>query len=794
MAKNNGRGTDKPQQEEMVPADTLPEEAHPGFVAGRLSDADQPGYPSTEDPEALTPVPDSPLPDPRPQPQPQPFPRPQPLPYPRPQPFPYPRPQPSFCAAVSGRYIVRQPRVSYPSRPSLPLQPTPIRPAEERNFRPSLTSITVRVDVDRFTPQNRISIEVNRLVPRSTAHAIAEVSSDVCSTFNRRTVTAAITYRDGNAALIPGNTVKFIARRTSGFGYGEYKLELSGGGIIPKTYTLDFKSHYFDAVEFEVDRVSNSGTIVTAYNTGSHPNRPADLPTETLSLATIYQRAGFDVSMSPNTSVIPTSGAGSNGTWSDTEMHNAMVTYWSRFADKPQWAMWVLYAARHDQGRSLGGVMFDDIGPHHRQGTAIFTDSFIQDVPSGDPDPAAWRNRMQFWTAVHEMGHAFNLAHSWQKALGTPQAPGDPWIPLSNEPEARSFMNYPYFVSGGESTFFSDFRFRFSDDELVFMRHAPRRFVQMGNSDWFVNHGFEAPEALMAPSRWKLEIRPNRESSSYRHLEPITMEAKLINAGSQAVEIDPDLLADGRHITVFIQRHGTEKTRQWRAMVTRCHAPHTESLAPGASIYGAHMISTSTGGWLIDEPGFYKAQAAIDIGGEIVLSNVLRLYVAPPQSSAESEIALDYFTEDVGRVLSLGGVPELEKANAVLERLINTCADNPAVIHADTAISSPMLRDFKILETDGTRTGLAIRTRPSKVTEAAKTQTETLLKSPEQAADTMAHIPYFGQLRRLAHCMVDGGDAKGAKDVLKRTIDAMKARKVLASVIKETEAERKAIE
>ena len=77
----------------------------------------------------------------------------------------------------------------------------------------------------------------------------------------------------------------------------------------------------------------------------------------------------------------------------------------------------IIAAARHDQGRSLGGVMFDDIGPNHRQGTAIFTDTFIQDAPPGDPNAAAWRNRMQFWTAVHEMGHAFNLAHAWQKAL-----------------------------------------------------------------------------------------------------------------------------------------------------------------------------------------------------------------------------------------------------------------------------------------------------------------------------------------------------------------------------------------
>ena len=41
------------------------------------------------------------------------------------------------------------------------------------------------------------------------------------------------------------------------------------------------------------------------------------LPNETISLETVYRRVGFDVSMSPNTSVIPTSGAGANSTWSD---------------------------------------------------------------------------------------------------------------------------------------------------------------------------------------------------------------------------------------------------------------------------------------------------------------------------------------------------------------------------------------------------------------------------------------------------------------------------------------------
>ena len=64
-------------------------------------------------------------------------------------------------------------------------------------------------------------------------------------------------------------------------------------------------------------------------------------------------------------------------------------------------------------------------------------------------------------------------------------------MPLADEPEARSFMNYPYNVAGGQAAFFADFEFRFSDQELLFIRHAPERFVQMGNAAWFDHHGFE---------------------------------------------------------------------------------------------------------------------------------------------------------------------------------------------------------------------------------------------------------------------------------------------------------------
>ena len=684
----------------------------------------------------------------------------------------------NICSPVSGRYSMVQSKVA--AGPTLPHRiPGPITGPITGPLVPlNLTRMTVRVDVDRFFPQQRISVEVTRLFPARRCHVIAEVTSDQCTGFNRRRVEATITYRDGDATLLPGTTLVFEARRTTGTGYGAYSLTVSGGGAATRTHTLQFDSVYFDPVEFEVDCVSNAGTPITTMDTAAHPTRPADLPAETISLATVYQRAGFDVAMSPGANVIPVAGSGANGTWSDAEMHNAMVAHWTRFSNAPNWAMWVLYAARHDTGRTLGGVMFDDIGTNHRQGTAIFTDSFIQDVPAGDANPAAWRRRMTFWTAVHEMGHAFNLAHSWQKALGTPQAPGDPWVPLANEPEARSFMNYPFRVSGGEASFFADFRFRFSDDELKFMRHAPRRFVQMGNANWFVNHAFEEPAAHEQSGAWTLRLRPNREANRFAFLEPVKLELKLTNSSHQAAVVEPDLLKDGRHISLLVAKKGAP-AKLWAPFMTMCHESHFKALEPGESIYGEQFVGATTSGWLIDEPGLYTVQAAVDMGHEVVVSNVLEIIVGTPGSTVEEKLAPDWFTEDVARVLAFQGAPALVAATDTVREVVEQAPGTAAAVHGAVALSSPMLRDFKVLGDDKTE----VRAVAADVSAAADIQSKALLDAPDAAAQTLGHIEYFATLETLAGALKDAGDTKQAGDVMKASVATMKDRDVLTSVI-----------
>lgn len=642
--------------------------------------------------------------------------------------------------------------------------------------------VVVRVDVDGPQSLEHISVEVSRRFPPVMAHGIARVTADRIGS-GQRILEASLGYMDGDPNLLPGRHLVFEASGLRQPGDPVFTLAFGDRPGLG-SYPLRFESSGFDDVELEVDQVENAGEPVVEYATGAHPVRPPDLPDELLTLAGVYREAGFNAAMSRQTSVIPIVEAGADGAWSDDELHNAMVTYWSRFAHRPQWALWVLYANRHEQGKHLGGVMFDDIGDHHRQGTAIFTRSFISDAPPDDPAPKAWQQRMQFWTAIHETGHAFNLAHSWQKSLSTPL--GDPWVPLANQPEARSFMNYPFNVQGGERAFFGDFRFRFNRDELLFMRHAPRRFVQMGHSDWFENHGLwplrqEHPEG---PADWHLQLRPNREVNAYAFMEPVILESKLTNRSGQTVTVDENLLAFEGNLKLVVQREGNV-ARPWRAMVTRCSQYVPVSLAPGESVYGAHNASVSPSGWLIDTPGFYKVQAGVEIAGQVVMSNVLRLYVAQPQQPEEDRLAVDYFSEDVARALVFNGVPALPKAMSVLRSVADRCPLNPAALHAAVAVSAPDLMDYKLLDTDdGSR--LRLRCHRARIADAAPVQNRALLRTGTRAVDTFGHIAYFRALDRLAEALSQHGDQPGARRVLTASLHTMQQRAILEAVIRRT--------
>ena len=240
-------------------------------------------------------------------------------------------------------------------------------------------------------------------------------------------------------------------------------------------------------------------------------------------------------------------------------MHDAMQTYWSHFANAPKWSMWVFSAALHDMGRSLGGIMFDDIGPNHRQGTAIFTEAFISVAPGGDQhrtpgfsECGSGQPRTRWVTrSISPIPGRSRSARTW-----------DPWIPLMDEPEARSFMNYPYNVAGGETAFFANFEYRFSNAELLFMRHAPARFVQMGNARLVRRSRLRIPGCRAAGMRSTgSRCAPTGNARSSSSSSRSILEVKLTNTGRDPKLIGTTTLTP-QSLVVIIKPEG-KPARQW---------------------------------------------------------------------------------------------------------------------------------------------------------------------------------------------------------------------------------------
>ncbi|MEM7356124.1 MAG: hypothetical protein AAF657_35235 [Acidobacteriota bacterium] len=576
------------------------------------------------------------------------------------------------------------------------------------------------------------------------------------------------------------------------------EVTFSGAGLPDLIRDFAFVSPFFRKVELEFD--AEQGVDLTLdYQTNDHPDRPAGLAAENLTIDTVFERAGFEVVRTGQDTIVPSSASGSNASWSDAEMHDAMQVHFSALAglppsqrDRARWALWTFFAGIHDDGKNLGGIMFDSIGAAERQGTALFVNSFIADAPAGDAKPDAWVQRMTFWTAVHEMGHAFNLLHAWQKTLGAP------WIPQVDSFDLLSFMNYPFLYQTGSFSnantirFFRDFMFRFSDDELLFLRHAPEPFVQMGNADFGVNHAFEQARVSPDPA-FGLELRTHRGGDEFEFLEPAMIELKLTNRNEQPQLVDERLLEVSDRMTVIVQRRGgSQKT--YHPYSQTCYRPQLRTLEPGASIYAPLFLSASGNGWMIDEPGWYDVRICLHLDDEDIVSNSLRLRIAPPYTRDEEYLAQDFFSDDVGRTLSFDGTCCLTKANDVLAETSARLKDRKVAIHADVALHMPKTRDFKLLTQ--TNKGYAIREVPAEeqaVTQLAQTLGSTAKRS-KTAAEALGHIDYqhyvqtaCGALKKMER------DDLGLK-LTQAMYDTFKERKVLNTVLRDIRKTIKATE
>jgi hypothetical protein len=674
-------------------------------------------------------------------------------------------------SGVSGLYLwKRSVLVSSPIPQSS--DPIPRSTANESDAGGIAVGEELRIDVDGRYPQMVASGVIHGGM-FSRVHWIANMIQEEPNLW-----TGGIFYTEGNKSSFPYKAVRIQVIPNAFPSQRKAEVTLSGGGSTKRTRVFKFASPNFHTVDFEFDFVEGEKVLLDI-KTHAHPNRPSTLENEDLSVITIFERAGFAVTTTPGGKV-PIKGAGQNKKWSYQEMHDAMQKYWSHFDSKAQWAMWVFFAGLNEEdGKSLGGIMFDDIGAQHRQGTAIFNNSFIADPPARDKSPEDWVRRMNFWTTCHEMGHCFNLAHAWEKGAGSQD-----WIPLRSDAEARSFMNYPYNVKGGQSAFFADFEFRFGDGELLFMRHAPERFVQMGNAEWFDNHGFR--EANVSPEpKFELIVRVNRPQPAFEFMEPVVLELKLTNTSNEPQMVHDKLLSTMERITLVIKKKD-KPARQYAPHAQFCWQPKNKVLNPGESLYESLFASAGRNGWEISEPGYYLVQVALDMDDEDLISEPLMIRITPPHDRyTEEYLAQDVFSDEVGRILTFDGSRFLEKGNDVLREVAAQLPNSRLAIHCNVPLGKAFAKDYKYLELGDSPSETAIKVAKPDTKESGRCLSAALTGDMNAAAETLGHVDFKSYLEAYEDSLRGQGDKKRANDVREKAYVCLKNRGVKASVLEE---------
>jgi hypothetical protein len=633
-----------------------------------------------------------------------------------PGPLPVPIPLPILRRPVSGRYLSQN----------------------------AVWRLELRVDVDGRRPMRRVSGDFYRVSGATTTYfGSFIVDSPAIS------VTSSLV------------TITGLGRYTYATGFPRIRLTIRRVPLLAPpapatlqfftptnapgaTYSARFVSRFFRTVQLEQDLVPQVAQFQN-YNTGSLPSGGS---ARNLTVLESFAEAGVEMlaSGTPNTIA---GGTGSNGTWSNAELHAAMQTHFSLWQDVPQWKVWLLHARLHDIGPGLLGIMFDQQG-RQRQGAGVFYQSLAGQT--------ADRLRKQLYTCVHELGHCFNLFHSFHKTFMTP--------PLPNRPAALSWMNYPQSFPGGENAFWAAFPFQFDDLEVVHLRHAFRDNIIIGGNPFgtgaaLTEDGRSNP--VEDNSGLRLELRAPR---SFALGEPPVVEIKLAAAGERERRVHSFIHPNMGFVQIAIRKPGGQIVT-YEPLMHHCVADLTTVVGDEQpAIYESAYLGYGKGGFYFDQSGFYQLRATyFALDGSEVLSNVLTLRVRSPLTAEEEEIADLYFGEEQGTLFYLLGSDSesLARGNAALDAVLDKHGDHPLAVYARLAKGFNEAREFKRIDpADNT-----LDFRPPK--EEGIKLLSSVVKDCERGVG-VDNITLNQTLRRIARAQKERGDDRAAANTAARMV------------------------
>jgi hypothetical protein len=409
-----------------------------------------------------------------------------------------------------------------------------------------------------------------------------------------------------------------------------------------------------------------------------------------LSPAAAFEEAGIEIVRAGEPTVVDLSTAGANAAWSDAELHAAMELSFSRWADRPQWAMWLLHADTHEDPE-IFGLMFDRRGLQ-RQGCAVFYQELT-------PTSAA-SARALLQVCVHEIGHVFNLPHCWQRMLDD--------LSFPSRPGALSWMNYPDRFPDGPDDYWRRFAFEFDEPEVVHLRHAFRDSVIMGGDP------FAGTRASGRADRWDHEhqdpgLRLKLDAPRALTLGvPVTVGLELSATTSEG-RLVPRILGP-RPLTVEIAiRDPRGDEFVFQPLLQHCRRQPLVRLRAGDRPIRDHaFIHYGKGGFAFERPGLYTVRGRYTApDGSLALSNHASIRISSPASGVERDVArLVSGNDDVGALMSLVGSDArgLRDGAQALRTIIDRHPGHPVADIARCVLGTNLAREFKMLAPDGSVT------------------------------------------------------------------------------------------
>ncbi len=639
---------------------------------------------------------------------------------------------------------ILNPPISQPQNPSVP----PIQLAKRAvsgRYRSTGQpfQLELRVDVDGKRPMKRVSGDFFKLSGATISYFGSFVVDAPIVAVTPSTVTIEGTANHTYVTGFPKLRIKIPRTSIIAPAAAATVQFLSAANVPGATYACPFQSIYFRTVQYEQDRVG-SATLFTNYNTGTFPSGG---PARDLTVVKSYAEAGIEFQTSGATNVVPIGTVGS--AWSNAELHTAMQNHFSLWADTPHWKVWLFAATVSELGSNIRGIMFDQQGKQ-RQGCAVFHDIIGGNAP--DTMRAALR------TYVHELGHCFNLLHSFQKSFAVP--------PIPDRPAAKSWMNYVQNYPGGAAAYWADFPFQFDDPEVVHLRHGFRDNVITGGSNFGIGAALIDPrmfaDTLEDNSGMKLELDTTRHS--FANGEPVVIKLKLTSTNAQGKQAHTFLHPNMSFVQIGIRQPSGTVT-VYEPLIHHCVGDETITLnADTPTLEESAYIGYGKGGFYFDQVGNYEVRALYYApDGSQVLSNVATLRVRHPVTAADEELADLFLGDDQGKLFYLLGSDSkyLQRGNEALDVVIDKYGKNPLADYARLVKGINAGREFKTVTAES-----AVEVREPQLQESIK-----LLSAVVDTDDPNAPVDAITRemvATRLALTQDAAGDDKGAKATRKR--------------------------